>query len=86
MNNYSFQEPDLLAGEPSDQSDVTEVRHWIRVYSSLIDLKPTLPDPGHRTSVLARHIISWDARLDFWQQRAREITTSKVSQLAGTGP
>ena len=66
-------EPLLLEREPIDVSDIREVRHWIRVYSSLLELSTCLP-PGESSDPVTRRLQTWQQRLDFWQDRARELS------------
>jgi hypothetical protein len=66
-------EPVLLDREPLDTSDVREVRHWIRVYTSLLELAANFPQAARENQSLARSLIVWQERLDFWRGRAPEI-------------
>ncbi|MDQ6883190.1 MAG: hypothetical protein M3077_02965 [Candidatus Dormibacteraeota bacterium] len=63
----------LLLDEPADVSDIRDVRHWIRVYSNLVELAGEFPAQEAGAPALSRRLSSWEARLDFWQRRAREI-------------
>lgn len=66
-------EPLLLEREPDDTSDPREVRHWIRVYSSLLELSTSLPQ-GESSDPVNRRLLTWKRRLDFWQDRARRVS------------
>lgn len=65
--------PVLLDREPVDTSDVREFRHWIRVYTSLLELAASFPPAAGENQALARRLIVWQERLDFWLGRAPEI-------------
>lgn len=62
----------LLDGEPLDTADISEVRHWIRVYSGLLEAVDGSQPVASRTRALSRRLQTWRQRLDFWQGRARE--------------
>lgn len=66
-------EPFLLEREPADNSDLSEVRHWIRVYSSLLELSTSLT-PGELSELMTRRLLIWQQRLDFWRDRARQLS------------
>ncbi len=66
-------EPFLLEREPADISDLSEVWHWIRVYSSLLELSTSLP-PGETSDLMTRRLLTWQQRLDFWQDRAIQLS------------
>lgn len=66
-------EPVLLDREPPDTSDVREVRHWIRVYTSLLELAASFPPVARENQALTRRLVVWQERLDFWLGRAPEI-------------
>jgi len=66
-------QPLLLEREPADISDIREVRHWIRVYSSLLELSTCLPS-GESSDAVTRRLLTWQQRLDFWQDRARQVS------------
>jgi hypothetical protein len=66
-------EPVLLDREPLDTSDMREVRHWIRVYTSLLELAANFPQAARENQSLSGRLISWQDRLAFWRGRAPEI-------------
>lgn len=66
-------DPVLLDREPLDASDMREVRHWIRVYSALLELAASFPAGARENQSLTRHLAGWQDRLDFWLGRAPEI-------------
>jgi hypothetical protein len=68
-------EPLLLDSEPRDISDMREVRHWISVYTGLLEPEGSFHTRGRIPEVLARRFGIWHERLDFWRGRAREITS-----------
>jgi hypothetical protein len=65
-------EPILLEREPADISDLSEVHHWIRVYSSLLELSTSLP-ASESSDLMTRRFLTWQQRLDFWNDRARQL-------------
>ena len=71
----SSTEPALLDSEPRDTSDMREVRHWISVYSGLLEPEGSFRTPSLMPEVLERRFVIWHDRLDFWRGRAREITS-----------
>jgi hypothetical protein len=64
----------LLLDEPADIADIREIRHWIRVYSSLLELSVAFPPEEEQTASTRRRLVIWRGRLSFWQGRAREIS------------
>ncbi len=66
-------DPVLLDREPMDTSDLREVRHWIRVYSALLELAAIFPAAAPENQSLTRHLAVWQGRLDFWLGRAPEL-------------
>lgn len=64
----------LLLDEPADIADIREVRHWIRVYSSLLELSAAFPPDDQQTVSTRRRLVRWKERFEFWQGRAREIS------------
>ena len=67
-------EPALLDSEPRDISDIREVRHWISVYTGLLEPEGSFRTGSLIPGILARRFVIWHQRLEFWRRRAREIT------------
>lgn len=63
----------LLLDEPADIADIRDVRHWVRVYSNLLELAAAFPARESQSASLSRRLAVWQDRLDFWERRAREI-------------
>jgi len=61
-----------LDQEPPDITDVKEVRHWIRVYSDMLEAAKRFP--AQSPEAVMRRFVIWQQRLNFWKGRAREIS------------
>ena len=70
----------LLDCEPTDTSDVRDVRHWIRVYTALLELVEASKPAGVPTQSFTRRVHTWRDRLDFWQERARAVSNPPASK------
>ncbi|MDQ6710404.1 MAG: hypothetical protein M3Z11_07580 [Candidatus Dormibacteraeota bacterium] len=71
----------LLLDEPADIADIRDIRHWVRVYANLLELAADFPPRESQSASLSHRLAIWGERLDFWQRRAREVTSPRSPTL-----
>ncbi|GAC1479270.1 MAG: hypothetical protein PVSMB9_02670 [Candidatus Dormibacteria bacterium] len=71
---------ELLFDEPRNSSDIRDVRHWIRVYTNLLELTVGLPPRDEQSASLRHRLDTWQERLGFWQTRAREVSNPSAAR------
>lgn len=76
----------LLEHEPRDDADIREVRHWVRVYTSLLEIVDTSTPAALDEELFTRRVDIWRHRLVFWQGRALEAGLAGYRQGSAHRP
>ena len=67
-------DPTLLEHEPGDDADIREIRHWIRAYTSLLEIVDRSAPATLDEELFTQRVNAWRRRLLFWQGRALEMS------------
>ena len=69
------EESALLPGESDDTSFRDDAQHWVSVYEAMVSHARDLASAGDGLeSALTESLTRYRQRLEFWQQRLRELT------------